>query len=806
MQEVLLKFRYRKRAPLTLEGQEISSPGRDLDEINAVLARYESLKLRFSFERSVEFLRNAYEAAGQSNQGRPFELDLYVRALVKEKGQSLADELRGISRGRDSELEGVFYPMLVGPPPQEDRESDQAYCEAGIDLCGEVLAGVDAFYSWSLPDNAGTGAGVQIFLIDEQYRDRKLDEGTEPMHPDVDPVILRSADDDTISSSHALHALGVMAAKRDEQYVSGIAHGVDTCFTWSYAAGPWPEEGSGGEATGEEGSDDDVKRGGVLAGLEATVVGVDSMTVPLLAEGDVVLVEAQAQAEENGDSLPVDWWPDVAEYIRTLCLPVAEGGRGYVVVLPAGNSNVSLTEFTHDGRAPWTAIDPPDDPDHVLVGAGIYGGFDESGGPSRARRSASNHGVRVDCQGWGDSVLTLDRDGAQLIFEPDFDGTSSAAAIVAGVVACLQGFAKVKLSSPLSSAEVRTKLRQDENGSPQCFVAGLTAAEEAKERVGPLPDLGRLYGSLGWSPDAYVRDSLLDDGSEPSAGKAFWSPDIITRAFEVANPDEEFGASTLQSEYQGHDVVSGQDNFVYLRVGNRGRLPDTLEATVYWSEVSTFTHPAYWTLIGSTELEDLPVGAWRVSPVIRWKSNQLPDPGSYCLIAALDSRRDGLTIPESFPSLPSYAQWLLDHNNVAHRNVKVVDAPLARSFSMVRFRLRGLPVRRFPFRIVFSFRLPEDATVEISIDRPLWHLRDGRERELDELSPRGPLVFRGGPRFELYDVMLGGDSYTDVTVKVHGDGAFESLRGDAWIRVDQYFERLHVGRVTLEMRRHVASA
>ena len=72
----------------------------------------------------------------------------------------------------------------------------------------------------------------------------------------------------------------------------------------------------------------------------------------------------------------------------------------------------------------------------------------------------------------------------------EFNGTSSAAAIVGGVVACLQGRAKQALGGPLTPERVRRLLATKAYGKPQ-------PRSDAKEYpIGPLPDLRKLFEAV----------------------------------------------------------------------------------------------------------------------------------------------------------------------------------------------------------------------------------------------------------------------------------------------------------------------
>jgi subtilisin family serine protease len=91
-------------------------------------------------------------------------------------------------------------------------------------------------------------------------------------------------------------------------------------------------------------------------------------------------------------------------------------------------------------------------------------------GPDRSRLDFSNYGARVDCQGWGCSVVTLGygdlRNGTlQQQHTALFSGTSSASPIVAGTSACVQGYVRAKGQPDIDCTKVLNLMRQ--TGSPQ---------------------------------------------------------------------------------------------------------------------------------------------------------------------------------------------------------------------------------------------------------------------------------------------------------------------------------------------------
>jgi subtilisin family serine protease len=207
-----------------------------------------------------------------------------------------------------------------------------------------------------------------------------------------------------------------------------------------------------------------------------------------LQPGDVLLIELHRPgprtpigSKSQFGFLPMEYW--AAEF---LAIQYAIQVRRLIVVEAAGNGSQNLDDPLY---APAPAKEPQRrDSGAIMVGAGAPPNGEY--GPDRSRLDFSNYGARVDCQGWGRSVVTLGygdlQNGApQRLYTAQFSGTSSASPIVTAVCACAQSHARSR-NKLLSCADMRRLLRA--TGSPQ--INGLNGP--ATQRIGNRPDLRAL--------------------------------------------------------------------------------------------------------------------------------------------------------------------------------------------------------------------------------------------------------------------------------------------------------------------------
>lgn len=195
---------------------------------------------------------------------------------------------------------------------------------------------------------------------------------------------------------------------------------------------------------------------------------------------------------------------------------------GIISVLAAGNDCFNLDED------PFGQASEEEDAMVFIVGAGWSGApFDETDpmaapptfGTAFCRLGFSNFcrecapRSAVHMQAWGHNVCTLGtgdllgacEDDPTRTYTVQFNGTSAAAPIIAGVAACMQGLAKQIYGVPLTPEQMRGVIPV--NGRPQCELLDLPgnqdqpclgdfSFEDEPNLIGAFPDLIEASGFL----------------------------------------------------------------------------------------------------------------------------------------------------------------------------------------------------------------------------------------------------------------------------------------------------------------------
>lgn len=317
---------------------------------------------------------------------------------------------------------------------RKDFRSRQTYLE-------DSPSGVGARQAWTFEG----GRGQRVNLVD-------LELGFHREHEDLRRVAKNAplAPDD----SHGTMSLGVCCADDNDFGITGIAPGAE----------PWFESVRNDEALEVE------------YPLASAAIW---KWVERLCPGDVILLELEGDYRYSipgakgylTNTLPIERSPDVAAAIADA------QKKSIYVVQAAGNGGLDLGLF---GLESWTGA--------IMVGAGDP--------ETHKWVEGTNYGCRVDVQGWGRKVVSTASSKASATlsrgrglkwrsqcYTQSFDGTSSATAMVAGIVACLSGIARAS-GVVLTPREMRDLLADGDT------------SYTGDRNIGPVPDLEKAITSL----------------------------------------------------------------------------------------------------------------------------------------------------------------------------------------------------------------------------------------------------------------------------------------------------------------------
>jgi hypothetical protein len=653
------------------------------------------------------------------------------------------------------------------PPGTNPDYTQQTYLKPPATAPGTQGA-IDAEFAWT--QLGGTGAGQKIVDLE---RGAKLDHD-DLVARNIQKLHGVNAGPDR---THGARVLGVVAAVDNAIGVIGIAYGVNEV---AYTCQVLP--------------------GGGVDRVNAVMAAIQHFTQPgEQAFGRVLLLEVQLDAPGAGgvtwhkmpmESVLADF--DVIQLATAL---------GIVVVEATGNGFNDLDTFQDStGKFVLSRTHTGDfkDSGAIMVGGSTW---DYPYFRSVVGSEGTCFGSRVDCFAWAENVHTCDVDPftGQDIYTSAFDGTSAAAAIVAGAVLLVQGVAQASSSvgRRLSPGEMRALL-SDSNINTR-------SANYGVDRIGVMPNLKRiLQDALGVAPDVYMRDYVGDNG-DVHAGAISLSPDIIVRPAPVANPAVTFGPGTEGDLMLGPTATAGQDNFVYVRVWNRAAAAaaTNVTATVFYASPATLVTADDWKPVGAVVINSVPGNnVMTVSAAIIWPAANVPPAGHYCFIALVGNAQDPAPNPAAFLSFDNYYAYIRNNNNVTWRNFDVVTAPAPGGPESpgagggdpyaFEFAAPGATDSDRYFELAVGSRLPAgsrvwlEAPVSLVGDLPLVDVDKERQTGQVPIGPHG--------RTTLPPVVFPAKSRSRCRLLVHVPREYRER--DYEVYVSQLYKGFEVGRVT----------
>lgn len=311
--------------------------------------------------------------------------------------------------------------------PDDPRMGNQGYLNPAPD-------GIDAKYARGFL--GGDGAGQQVIDLEKGWT---LD------HEDLiahGANLLYGSIVDT-SRPHGTSVLGVICATANKVGGVGIAPEVASVNVVSHS------------------------------GIKSTIPGAILAAIDKLPDGGVLLLEVQRL-----------WLPTetmLADF-DMIGLAIA---RGVTVVEAAGNGGFDLDNFK-DAEG-YRVLNRGDsafrDSGAIMVAAA-------SSTVKHERMNLSNFGSRIDCYAWGENVdcptSTITTPFSKMQYTRTFQGTSSAAAIIAGAALLAQGMARAG-RGPLNPQQMRDLLRNPATGTE--------SKNPATEWIGVMPDFLKIISS-----------------------------------------------------------------------------------------------------------------------------------------------------------------------------------------------------------------------------------------------------------------------------------------------------------------------
>jgi hypothetical protein len=401
---------------------------------------------------------------GERNTGKPvYNLNNIYRLRIP-KGYNVWELCRQLK-----DLPGIYLAIPVpkpvpapsSAPPPGSFQSQQGY----LNSAASTPTGVDATWAWT--QTGGTGTGVTICDLEYSWNYSHADV-TKALNSQINPNPVADPFND---DNHGTAVIGQLVSDNNGWGTTGISYGsgLKTCGTyyWEFGSYGWNPAGAIGYAINN------------------------------LGAGDIILLEQQWEyTPGTGNFIPLEWYgstsngPYPNQYNNSVYVAITNAiSNGIHVVEAGGNGNVNTDNLTWYGNS-----------GAIIVGAGgAYSGGTWSEGDLQ-RLSYSSYGQRFDLQGWGEDVVTTgygnlySAEGKNYWYTNTFSGTSSASPIVAGAVACVQGYYLANITTtPFSPSAMRSHL----------ITYGTAQIIPPSGHIGPRPDIKNAIQNLPQLPDEY---------------------------------------------------------------------------------------------------------------------------------------------------------------------------------------------------------------------------------------------------------------------------------------------------------------
>jgi len=241
----------------------------------------------------------------------------------------------------------------------------------------------------------------------------------------------------------------------------------------------------------------------------------------------------------------------------------------------------------------------------------------------------------------------------------------------------------------------------------------------------------------------YIRHNLSDTGTSHTRPLSK-SPDIIVRNNVAPSVIFTTPLSIYSDDESDPYVLGGQENFLYVRMWNRG--PDTanVEAAVYWSPPATLVTPNLWNHISTGVVPHVPAPGTvvQVSAPLGWDQSAIPAPNHYCFVATVGNAEHPAPTPSTFATFDDFVNYIAANNNIAWRNFNV-----AAAFHMKTGQFKGFIA--LPFFITGAWDSAREFTFETGAELPKGSsmaLEGGKQPTSGQIAPAGAPVEEHVPR------------------------------------------------------------
>lgn len=204
-------------------------------------------------------------------------------------------------------------------------------------------------------------------------------------------------------------------------------------------------------------------------------------------------------------------------------------------------------------------------------------------------------------------------------------------------------------------------------GYGECGIDATMWAVDTFSKVYPLYD------------DLFMRANLSDVGQVPGVGNACTSPDIIPYGSLPYGGDPNVFFTGNYGCDVGHNVLSGQQNYVYVRAKNLASTADAGQVFLYWSKASLLNWPSVWSANAlqteqkqtSVEISAATDGQVAVgqAPFV-WSPAAISD-DHYCLISRVVTANHPNPVPAD-GTIDDFTAYVLNNRGVGWRNVTLV--------------------------------------------------------------------------------------------------------------------------------------